>query len=230
MNCAIAIFVKTPELSAVKTRLWPGIGRAAAEKLHVSSAAAVFSIVRRVSEQANIAGFWALAETTELSVAHWPGLLHVEQDQGPLGARMASVYRQLRKHHRGVILIGADAPQINAEALIEAADWLSSDQPRFAIGRAADGGFWLFGANENLADERWERPRYSRPTTADEFVRAISTGGEWLELETLHDLDTPEDIQPVRFELENLVNPSFEQREVALKLAFLVATMESMNE
>ena len=230
MSCAIAIFVKTPELSAVKSRLWPGIGRSAAERLHLASAAAVRSVVSRVSEQAAIEGYWALAESAELSAKHWPGLLHVEQGLGPLGERMAAVYRQLRRHHKGVILIGADAPQIQAGALIEAANWLIADEPRLAMGRASDGGFWLFGGNRNLADHRWSLARYSAPTTADEFIRAMGDCGNWLELETLCDLDTVADIEPARAELEKLDHPSAEQAHVAAMLASLMSVAEPIDE
>ena len=230
MSCAIAIFVKTPELSVVKSRLWPSIGRCEAERLHFASAAAVQSVVSQACEQATIEGYWALAEPAEFSAIHWPGLLHVEQGLGPLGERMAAVYRQLRQHHRGVILIGADAPQIQSGTLIEAASWLNDDAPRLAMGRASDGGFWLFGGNQDLADDRWSLARYSTPTTANEFIRAMNDYGDWLELETLCDLDTAADIEPVHAELESLDHPSAEQARVGAKLASLMSMVEPINE
>lgn len=230
MSIAIAIFVKTPGLSVVKSRLWPGIGRAAAERLHLASAAAVQSVVSRAAERSSIEGFWALAESAELSAMHWTGLLHVEQGLGPLGERMAAVYRQLRKHHRGVILIGADAPQIKFGVLIDAANWLLADAPRLVIGRADDGGFWLFGGNQDLATRRWSIARYSTPSTADEFVGAMDDCGEWLELETLRDLDTPADIEPVRAELESLDHASTEQRDVGAFLSSLLTVTEPLDE
>ena len=110
MSCAVAIFVKSPELSPVKTRLWPGIGRAHAERLHRASAATVCSVVTQASASGKVIGYWALAESAEASARLWPGLLHVEQGEGSLGERMAAVYRRLRQQHAAVILIGADAP------------------------------------------------------------------------------------------------------------------------
>ena len=61
MSCAVAIFVKTPQLSAVKTRLWPGICRRQAERLHCASAAAVRSVVAQAGANGTIRGYWALA-------------------------------------------------------------------------------------------------------------------------------------------------------------------------
>ncbi len=230
MSCAVAIFVKTPELSAVKSRLWPGIGRGEAERLHLASAAAVRSVVSLASKQAAISGYWALAESAQLSVVHWPGLSHVEQGCGSLGQRMAAVYRHLRKFHRGVILIGADAPQIQSGQLLDAANWLTSDESHLAIGRASDGGFWLFGCNEDLADDRWSRVHYSAPTTADEFVDAMDDFGDWLELETLCDLDTHSDIETVHEQLGLLGDPTAEQTQVITMLASLLTIAEPINE
>lgn len=214
----------------MKSRLWPTIGRSEAERLHRASAAAVCSVVSLASKQAAISGYWALAESAQLSAMHWPGLSHAEQGCGSLGQRMAAVYRHLRKSHRGVILIGADAPQIQSSQLHHAANWLSSDQPHLAIGRASDGGFWLFGGNQDLADERWSRARYSTPTTADEFVGAMDDYGDWLELETLCDLDTEPDIETVHRQLRLLGDPTTEQSRVINMLASLLTLAEQINE
>ncbi len=226
MTCAIAIFVKSPELSAVKTRLWPGIGRAQAERLHCASAAAVRSVVVQASAGGKLRGFWALAESAEASARLWPGLLHVEQGEGSLGERMAAVYRQLRKHHSGVILIGADAPQLVSGALLQAADWLDAKQARLAIGRAADGGFWLFGGNRDIPAQAWIEPRYSESDTANEFVRAMDTYGAWHELGNLRDIDTINDIVPVREQLESLLDATVEQQALCQLLGELPVIAE----
>lgn len=227
MTCAIAIFVKSPELSAVKTRLWPGIGRAKAEQLHRASAAAVRSVVVQASASGQVRGYWALAESAEASARLWPGLLHVEQGEGSLGARMAAVYRQLRQHHPGVILIGADAPQLVSTALLQAADWLDAKQPRLTIGRAADGGFWLFGGNQDIATQAWIEPGYSEPDTANQFVSAMDRYGAWRELGKLHDIDTIDDIAPVRTQLESLIDATAEQQELCHLLGQLPVIAES---
>jgi uncharacterized protein len=215
MSCAVAIFVKTPGLSEVKTRLWPDIGRGHAEQLHCASASAVRSVVARASASGTLDGFWAVAETAPASSSHWPELAHVEQAEGSLGERMATVHRQLRGRYRGVILIGADAPQIEPAMLTEAASWLASDSPRLTIGRASDGGFWLFGSNQDLPAQAWTRVHYSQTTTADEFITAMTGVGEWLELQTLQDIDTSGDIAPVRARLRSLPDPTPEQTRLA---------------
>ncbi len=226
MSCAVAIFVKSPELSPVKTRLWPGIGRAQAEQLHRTSAAAVRSVVVQASASGKVQGYWALAESAEASARLWPGLLHVEQGEGSLGERMATVYQQLHEHHHGVILIGADAPQLESSALLQAADWLEAEQARLTIGRAADGGFWLFGGNRDIAARAWIEPRYSERDTANEFVRSMDRFGDWQELGRLHDIDTIDNIAPVRTQLESLVEATAEQQAVCHLLGELSTITE----
>ncbi len=226
MSCAVAIFVKSPELSPVKTRLWPGIGRAHAERLHRASAATVCSVVTQASASGKVIGYWALAESAEASARLWPGLLHVEQGEGSLGERMAAVYRRLRQQHAAVILIGADAPQLESSALLQATDWLEAEQARLTIGRAADGGFWLFGGNRDIATQAWTDPRYSSPDTANEFVTAMDPTGDWLELGRLHDIDTVADIAPVRAQLDSLIDATDEQVALGKLLGELSAIAE----
>ena len=152
MSCGIAIFVKTPSLSSVKTRLWPGIGRRRAEALYLSSAQAVASVAMQTRDQGGIEPYWAVAEDAALPAEAWTDLPQLPQGNGSLGERMAQVYARLRQAHHAAILIGADAPQLTAHALQRAAVWLSGVESRLAIGRAADGGFWLFGGNAPLHD------------------------------------------------------------------------------
>lgn len=226
MNCAVAIFVKSPPLSPVKTRMWPEIGRAHAESLHRASAAAVRSVVEQATALGNVHGYWALAESAATSASLWPGLRHVEQGDGSLGERMAAIYRQLRQQHAAVILIGADAPQLESSALLRAADWLAADEARLAIGRALDGGFWLFGGNCDIAAGAWLEPRYSQPNTAIEFVRAMDTFGKWREFGNLQDIDTVTDIAPVRASLESLLDATVEQHALCALLGELSVIAE----
>jgi hypothetical protein len=124
---------------------------------------------------------------------------------------MATVYRSLQAQHGGAILIGADAPQIEARQLVGAASWLRSTQPRLVIGRAHDGGFWLFGGNTRLQEDAWNRVEYSTAKTANAFVRAMGGNAEWLELAELQDIDIADDLEPVRRQLLALEQPTTEQ-------------------
>lgn len=218
MNCAVAIFVKTPGHSPVKSRLWPDLGRDTAERLHLASAGAVRSVVVRASGEIDLQGYWATAEPVAEVAGHWPGLDHVGQAEGNLGLRMARVHRDLQRRHGAVILVGADAPQLESRQLVEAVRWLLAAQSRLVLGRARDGGFWLFGSNCGLPDPAWTRVDYSKPNTAEKFVMAMSGIGDWLEIDVLQDIDNAADIEPVRRQLLALPAPTAEQAELARML------------
>lgn len=226
MKCAVAIFVKTPGHSPVKSRLWPDLGRTDAERLHWGSAAAVGSVVTRAGVDGTICGYWAIAEPLELAATAWPGLAHVAQGEGGLGLRMATVYRSLQARHGAAILIGADAPQLDTGLLRRAAEWLQSSSARLVIGPAFDGGFWLFGGNRELPESDWTGIDYSKPTTAMAFTAAMDGQGDWLELDALRDIDGLADIDPVRQQLAALEDPTPEQARLARLLGELAASSE----
>lgn len=214
MSGGLAIFVKTPGQSPVKTRLARHLGRLQAEAFHLAAAEAVASVAVRAGVAAGFTVHWAVAERAAMSGNAWKDLACLFQGPGTLGERMDTVYRQLRRHEGFALLVGADAPQLSEESLTRAARWLDTTQPRLVIGRASDGGFWLFGGNVALPPEAWLQPGYSKATTADEFARAMSPYGQWLELGLLCDVDEAEDIATACVELQALPSPTVEQQRL----------------
>jgi uncharacterized protein len=208
MSSSLAIMVKTPALSPVKSRLWPGIGRSEAEALYLISAQAVAEVAQQAGRSFNMRPYWAVAEAAALQTDAWPDLPNLPQGAGGLGERMAHVYRQLRMKHSVAMLVGADAPQLTASALGKAAGWLSGGEARLVIGRAPDGGFWLFGGNTALSDHAWTKLQYGAPDTAEHFIQAMEGAGRWMELEPLRDIDTVADLPHVMTSLATLAAPT----------------------
>ncbi len=226
MNGALALFVKTPGLSPVKTRLARTIGAERAQSLYLACADAVSELLQRFERESGVRCLWAIAEDDSLAPAFWAargGLGWMAQGAGGLGLRMARVHRQLVREHGFGLLIGADAPQLRIELLQQAADWLRSTQPRQVLGPAEDGGFWLYGGNRNAPEALWESVNYSQPRTASEFRAALAAYGDWLKLATLGDLDTVEDLVQLRDTLQALPAPLPGQRHA---LAAVSATLE----
>lgn len=214
MSGRLAIFVKTPGQSAVKTRLAQTLGRLKAEAFHLAAAGAVASVAVRAGLAAGFTANWAVAEREAMDVNAWKDLPRFFQGPGTLGERMDTVYRQLRRHGGFALLVGADAPQLRDEMLARAARWLDVPEPRLVMGRARDGGFWLFGGNVSLPPDAWLQPSYSVATTAHEFIEAMSPYGEWLELERLCDVDRAEDLPVACGELQALPSPTLEQQRL----------------
>lgn len=210
-RCGLGIFVKTPDLSPVKTRLWPAIGQAQARVLFEYAAEATRSVVVRAMANCSLQGYWAVAEAAALHQALWTGLPTIAQGAGGLGERMAQVYNQLRRDHHGALLIGADSPQLPGSALHAAVDWLDSSEPRLVIGPAEDGGFWLFGGNVEVPNAAWLRPEYSKAGTADAFCSAMGEHGDWLTLDALRDMDRIDDVRQVALALARVTDPTPQQ-------------------
>jgi len=207
---AIAIFVKTPGLSPIKTRLARHIGRRVAEQWH-RRAAACAGISAKAT---NLPVYWAVAETDGLQHPLWKGLPRIVQGEGGLGARMARVHTEIVQRHGAGILIGADLPQIEPRHLEAAASWLDAPDARHVLGPARDGGFWLFGANRAMPTATWESVAYSQNDTAQRFIAAVDAPC-WELLEPMTDLDRADDLPSVRDELDSVTNPSPEQRALA---------------
>jgi glycosyltransferase A (GT-A) superfamily protein (DUF2064 family) len=214
-GAGLAIFVKTPALSPVKTRLWADIGQRDAEAFHLAAAAAVASVAIQARALADLTAWWAVAEPEAMRGAAWADLPKLAQGPGCLGQRMATVHDQLLRSHRAAIVIGADVPQVSADRLVRAAQWLDSTQARLVIGRCRDGGFWLFGSNVALPAAAWTSVPYSAPGTADAFVASMQPCGSWLEVDRLGDVDTFDDFAPARDAIGSLPHPTEAQRRLA---------------
>lgn len=210
MKGALALFVKTPGLSPVKTRLARTIGAERAQALYLACADAVSELLQQFQRTSGVRCLWAIAEDDSLAPAFWAargGLGWIMQGDGGLGLRMARVHRQLVRADGFGVLIGADAPQLRIEMLQQAVDWLHASQARQVLGPAEDGGFWLYGGNRNAPAALWESVTYSQPRTASEFQAALEAYGDWRTLPALSDLDTVEDLARLCDTLQTLPNP-----------------------
>lgn len=217
LSGGLAIFVKTPALSPVKTRLARDVGQLRAEAFYLASAEAVASVALQSQTLGGAIAYWAVAEPSAMTGNAWIDLPCIPQGYGTLGERMDQVYRLLLGRHRYALLLGADTPQITQSSLARAATWLAAPEPRLVLGRAEDGGFWLFGGNAALSRTAWCSPHYSNKHTADELVAAMSPFGDWLalELEPLTAVDCTRDLPPMRRQLERVPEPTLAQQRLA---------------
>lgn len=210
MSTALAIFVKTPGLSPLKTRLAASIGVAAAERFHQLAAASVQAVARAATPE--IDPVWAVAEAEAVDRPPWADLPTMWQGEGTLGDRLHRVCAQLHARHGRVLMIGADSPQLSAKLLRQAAAALRDGPGTFVLGRAEDGGFWLFGSRLAVPETVWLAVRYSSPTTADELVAALHPLGGITSMPPLVDVDRGDDLNPLLRALEALADPLPAQR------------------
>ncbi|MEO6064251.1 MAG: DUF2064 domain-containing protein [Lysobacterales bacterium] len=209
MTGALAIFVKTPGHSSVKSRLAAECGERYATDWYRHASAAVASVARAAHAGYGVTAYWAVAEPDAL--VEWTDLPVIGQGEGSLGERMACVHSQLVARHGFGLLIGADAPQVTVELLGEAFTWLAATSPRLALGPARDGGFWLFGGNVAPTSANWLAVQYSAANTARDLQHSMRGVGEWLTLKTLSDVDIVSDLDIVHRDLQALPTPTIEQ-------------------
>jgi rSAM/selenodomain-associated transferase 1 len=212
-SVGLAIFVKTPGLSPVKTRLARGIGPSAAEDFHRHAAAAVADVARQARQTLPaLTAYWAVAEAEAMTAPPWRDLPCLAQGDGDLGARMRHIYDRLRARHGAALLIGADAPQLQATDLQAACLALASHDA--VIGPSADGGFWLFGGRVALPAAAWDATPWSQADTRERFVDALGAITV-ATLRTLRDVDDRDDLPALRDALAALPAPTATQCALA---------------
>jgi glycosyltransferase A (GT-A) superfamily protein (DUF2064 family) len=193
---ALAIFVKTPGYSLVKTRLASTIGPEAAEEFHRLSAKTVAALARQAQSQVSgLDIYWAVAEPQCLQHSLWREFATIWQGEGNLGARLGRIHDVLKEKYPAVCLIGADSPQIDANKFARAVRATSeSTKNSYHLGRTEDGGFWFFGSRCQVPPSLWESVRYSTEHTAADLVAAMSLSG----FSTVEDLTREFDVDHVQ--------------------------------
>lgn len=222
MTTALAIFVKTPGRSPVKTRLAAGIGEQQAIEFHRRAARAVAEVACRVRKDRNdFRPHWAVAERAALDDACWSDLPRCWQGKGSLGERLHRVYDDLFTHHGRVLLVGADAPQLTADLLHCAIAALDRPATPFVLGEADDGGFWLFGGRRPVPAAVWSGVGYSQPDTSLQLRAALQSQGDIATLPSLTDVDEAADLATLAGALAEMPDPLPAQRQLASWLAAL---------
>jgi hypothetical protein len=183
-NVRIVLFTRYPEAGRAKTRLIPVLGAAGAAALHRR-------LTERTLEQVRATGLRFEVRATGRrpeDFVRWLGSTAVrDQGEGDLGARM-----QRAAPPYPVIFIGADAPDLTARHLVEAASALARN--RVVVGPAVDGGYWLLGLSmpfDPLFDDVPWGTEHVLPTTLSRLRQA---GVEPVMMPVLADLDRPEDL------------------------------------
>ncbi|MEO8000924.1 MAG: DUF2064 domain-containing protein [Arenimonas sp.] len=222
MQGGLAIFVKTPGLSPLKTRLAVGIG-SDSERWYRLAVDAVKSVALEAQTATGISAYWAVAENEGMQNSLWqslPRLMQSDDSETGLGERMGRVMRMLIHQHGFGILLGADAPQICSADIQAAVDFLNHEKPRLVLGPASDGGFWCVGSNVKFPIELWQSVTYSQPDTYRNFISAFSPQAEVFTLRILSDVDEASDLALCHRELETLEHSTSEQKALLNTFAY----------
>ena len=194
---ALAIFVKTPELSPVKTRLAEGIGKTKALQFYNQALDVTSALASHVKSE--LAGtldvVWAVAEWQGMDSDRWKEFGTVFQGEGNLGERLHTVYDKLINQYDYVTFMGADSPHISSSEIVNGIKLTEKwRNEKFIIGETFDGGFYFFGGSKLLGKDVWTRVEYSSAYTAQQLESALEKFGDIEKIEKNFDIDTIEDL------------------------------------
>lgn len=172
VRAAAAVFVRTPGLSASKTRLAAEAGEEAAARLYGLALGCARELAAELAAE-GVAVRWAVAEAEGVDDPAWraTGLPAMHSGGGDLGECLARVYGRLRAEADAAILLGSDSPQLTAAELRPA--W-AADAPDFLAGPAADGGFYMFAGRRDVPADVWRDVEYSAPTTLRQLEERLA--------------------------------------------------------
>jgi rSAM/selenodomain-associated transferase 1 len=193
MNVAVIVFAKAPVAGLAKTRLAPALGADGAAAL------AERMLVHAVGQAAE-AGLGPLEICATPDTAHpvfqriaaQHGATLSVQGDGDLGRRMHRAFARVLSRHGRALLMGTDAPALDAPLLRLAAQGLVTHDVVFVP--ALDGGYALVG--QQRADARWfTGMTWSTPRVMqDTRERLARAGTRWTELPPVADIDEPADL------------------------------------
>ncbi len=184
MTPRVVLFTRYPTPGATKTRLIGALGADGAAALHRRLTERTLAVVRASRLPFEIRSTGA----PPAAFARWLGDVPVvDQGNGDLGARLTAAGPLYP-----TIFIGADAPDLTAAHLLDAAAALTGVQA--VIGPAQDGGYWLLGL-ARAADPLFQAmPWGTNQVFAETMARMGLLGIRPTLLPTLADLDRPEDL------------------------------------
>ena len=196
--CAVIVFAKAPIPGFAKTRLMPALGAEGAARL--AERMLVHAVQQAVAANLGPVELCAAPDTSHPVFARLgaslPVALHA-QGPGDLGARMDRAFnrhlvRTAAPSLAGALLIGTDAPGLDAALLRRAAKALSGHGAVFVP--ALDGGYALVGLRRP-APWLFDRMGWSTETVmADTRQRLADHGMSAVELPPLADIDEPADM------------------------------------
>jgi len=191
----LIVFTRYPEPGESKTRLIPALGPQGAADLHQKMTEHTLSWARRW--KGHCAGSLEVHFTgkSEESFQEWlgPDLSFRPQSEGDLGARMHQAFRQaFREGAEKVVIVGTDCPGLNENLTQEA--FARLEQGDVVLGPAKDGGYYLIGLPRPVEELFRRIPWGTGEVLAKTLETAQRLGLRVSLLETLDDVDRPEDL------------------------------------
>lgn len=194
MKRTLAVFVKSPEPGAVKTRLAADLGPETSAAVYRALAEAEIAGTRPLAREYERLFFFAPADAAAAIAAWLPGQTLLPQEGADLGLRMSAAFEEaFARGADQVAVVGTDAPWVGREHVLQAFQTLEGVD--VVLGPCDDGGYYLMALSRPqpalFAEVAWSTPAVCATT----LQRARDLGLRASRLGTLPDIDTLADIR-----------------------------------
>ncbi len=187
----VIVMAKAPVAGYAKTRLVPALGAEGAAALAARLLDA--AVAQALASGVGPVELCVAPDPVHPAFQAWAGRVDVvAQGEGDLGARMARAFERALAGGGPVLMIGTDAPALDAAVLRQAAAAL--DEADAVVVPALDGGYVLIGLRrmrpELFVDMPWSTDQVARLTR--ERLDEAGARSRWLP--ALADVDEPADL------------------------------------
>jgi rSAM/selenodomain-associated transferase 1 len=190
----LMVFTRYPEAGKTKTRLIPVLGAEGAAKLQREMTEHTLVQVQNCDRALSVEIHFSGGNVQQMRDWLGENWAYRQQSQGDLGQRMASAFAcAFAEGIKRAVIIGTDCPELSSQLMSEAFEKLETYD--LALGRAADGGYYLIGLREEMRalfeGIAWGTSQVLQQTVT--IAEAKNCAIAYLPL--LHDIDYAEDLQ-----------------------------------
>ena len=186
-------FARSPVPGKVKTRMMPALTPEQASDLH--SELVTWTCERLCRAGVGAVELWVSGDTGHPVIEYCRslGVAAVRSQAGnDLGERMCNALADGLARYKQVILVGSDCPSIDTDYLFDAVSALSSHA--VVLGPANDGGYVMIGMGQ-VYPQLFSGISWGQSSVYAETVSALENLGlSWASLQSLPDIDRPEDL------------------------------------
>ncbi len=192
----LILFTRYPRAGAVKTRLIGALSAGGAKAVHRRLAEHAAAQMRLLTVTRPVVAEVRYTGGSSAQMIAWLGrdLVYRSQTEGDLGARLDHAFAAaFDDGATAVIVMGSDCPDLTAQVLTHAFDRLAHSD--IVLGPAGDGGYYLIGLKRRTPELFTAIPWSTDAVLDSTTDQARRIGLEVTLLETLADVDRPEDLQ-----------------------------------
>ena len=197
----LAVFTRYPIPGKTKTRLIPALGADGAAALQREMTECMAQVAREFAGMPGRTVVVRYADGDAARMRDWLGddFDYAPQGEGDLGERMRRAFETaFDQGAQRAVIVGCDCPDITAQLLGEAVAALATHD--LVLGPAHDGGYYLIALKRGISLHNLhhlfdEMPWGGDTVLAETLTRAKAAALYVTLLDTLHDIDRPEDLE-----------------------------------